>query len=54
MRSTPSSTVRRTANRRRSGKLNPANADGYTSALTGAHYFVLSTKSLGGVIAPVA
>ena len=30
------------------------NADGHTSALTGAHYFVLSTKSLGGVIGPVA
>ena len=30
------------------------NADGYTSALTGAHYLLLSTESLRGVIEPVA
>jgi hypothetical protein len=29
------------------------NADGYTSALAGAHYFVLSTELLRGVIEPV-
>lgn len=31
-----------------------ATADGYTSALTGPHYFVLSTESLREVIEPVA